>query len=1030
MRTIIILFLSMMSIVAYSSAKHHLIDNLNNSNQSTQKSQNIDFRQMKKHKPLQVGDERHIEFEIKSTQRAKSKKLTNEEFWVNSFKYEITNGNEVKLAYAYPSSDTLFVPQKVSYNDVEYTVTSVGDGRVSVSNNTNIFKVVLPGSIKRIEAYALYNLTKLELVNLPVNIEFIGESAFEECVSIQNITFPVNLNEIGNYAFYNCLSLNNVNFPASLAKIGVGAFMFCNNITEFIIPAGLTSIGKAAFTDCKNLTGIMVSNSNPNYSSLNGVLYDKHKTKLLAYSNKATNSTSFVIPESVDTIDSRAFANTDIESVVLPLNLRVINTNAFAGCTKLGSVSIPASTIVITGNPFNACSLLTQITVHTNNQNFESVNGLLYTKNRQILKAVPLMFEGSLTVDAATTEIGDRALYYCDKITQLNLPANLQKIGYASIYNCKGLSSIVIPNSITSIDEWAFGWNENLQTVQMSNSLSSLGDCAFYKCPKLTSIQLPNSLTVLNSYTFGENESLTNVQLPTNLKSINRSCFYKCTNLSGILLPSGLTTIGSWAFEQTGLLEVIIPNTVSIIGDGLFYSSTSLKKVILPQNLSSINNYSFYNCISLEDINIPSQLTSINYSAFNGCVKLPGVTLPSTVGSIAPYAFNNCSSLAFVNNLENTSIEAIDNYTFANCKKLHTIKMPNSVKVIRDYAFDGDSLLSEVQLSNQLFSIGDRAFRFCAALKSITLPETLTHIYDRAFLGSGLESINLPKSVEYLGNGVFFRCYGMLNFLVDKDNQRFSDIDGVLFNKDATELIHYPIARVNNSYSLPGTVTGLALGAFYEAENLVNVVLPESLKRINELAFFECRRLKSINLLKVEWVEYGSFAYCIALDSITLSEDLVSAAHYAFEGCSSLKKVAVRNNVTPTIYSTTFNDVPMDICILEVPIGAKQSYQNHAFWGKFSTINEVDFGTSLLLTTRALFQTYPNPATDVFHINLTNKDAAGTISILTTEGKVLLSQATNGRDLVTIQVQHLPKGIYLCRYASQSEIITAKIVKQ
>jgi len=1191
--------MAMVMTIYGSNTKFH--DELLNPDTPSRLYQEVDYHSMQRPKQVSKDDtERHLVNGIPIIRKAKkANNETTAEIWVNSFQYETTNAGEVRLTYAYPDNDTLFVPEKISHNGQEYTVTEIGGADITISNNTSLVKVVLPESVKRINAYAFYNLQKLISINLPGNLESIGKSAFDRCFLLQNITLPSQLKEIGSFAFYNCSSLNNVTFHASLTKLGTGAFRFCNSITEFIVPAGLTSIEPAAFADCRNLAGIMVSNSNPNYSSLNGVMYDKQMKTLITYPNKASISSTFTIPESVETIESRAFSNTDIESVVLPSNLIGINNLAFTKCNNLGSINIPASTQIITANPFANSKKLTQITVNHNNTSFESVNGLLYTKNRQILIAVPLMFEGTLTVDAATTEIGIDAMCYSEKITQINLPTNLQKIGYGSIYNCIGLSSIVIPNSVTTIDAWAFGWNLNLQTVQMPESLSLLGNYAFYNCPKLTSIQLPNSLTTLPNDCFGWNTSLKNVQLPSGLKSIGYDCFYNCTSLSAIQLPASLTSIMSSAFQLSGLTEIVIPNTVLSINDWVFESCANLTKVTLPQGLTRIGYSAFNFCSSLEEINIPAQLNYIDSYAFNGCVRLPGVTLPSTLNSIGSYAFNNCLSLAFVNNLENTSIDEIDQYTFANCKKLQTIKLPNTVEVIGGYAFDGDSLLSQVQLSNRLISINDRAFRFCAALKSITLPETLTYIYDRAFLGSGLESITLPKSLEYLGNAVFLRCYSMLDFHVDKDNQRFSDIDGVLFNKNATELIHYPIARDNNSYTLPETVSTLAFGACYQAESLISVVLPKLLTQINEYAFWQC---------------------------------------------ISLRKVAIKNNNTPTIHSSVFEYVPLDMCILEVPVGAKQTYQNHEVWGRFNAINEVNFVSNLITGTftdsrdgneykwvkigdqiwmaenlrylpsvhsnsqfynqalnklpgygvydydgtdvntaktsenyttygvlynwyatvqsgahaiapigwrvptdtewtqlivylggpydayakmkstgttywkspndiatnisgftalpgggrnqsfiekgtiaiwwsstaedlegesaysrgmsstssvvgrggdymgngfsvrcvrdidsgisnlnsnsKICLQTFPNPVTDMLHIDLTNNDAAGTISILSPEGKVLISQATSGKDLVTLQLQHLPKGIYLCRYANQMENITAKIVKQ
>ena len=235
--------------------------------------------------------------------------------------------------------------------------------------------------------------------------------------------------------------------------------------------------------------------------------------------------------------------------------------------------------------------------------------------------------------------------YSNPSITSIVIPNSVTSIGLGAFLDCTGLTSIIIPNSVTSIGELAFSNCTNLTSVTIPNSVTSIGVQAFSHTA-LTSITIPNSVTSIGDYAFASCGGLTGtLTIPNSVTSIGMAAFQGCTSLASIIIPNSVTSIGSSAFGTcTSLTSVTIPNSVTSIGDYAFVNCTSLTGVTIPNSVTSISNGAFSNT-SLTSIIIPNSVTSIGVQAFSDCTALTSITIPESVTSIGYIAFGGCTNL-------------------------------------------------------------------------------------------------------------------------------------------------------------------------------------------------------------------------------------------------------------------------------------------------------------------------------------------------------------------------------------------------
>ena len=272
-----------------------------------------------------------------------------------------------------------------------------------------------------------------------------------------SITYPDN--ELPQYAFFNPFnSLLNHSFttiviPSSIISIGDDAFAYCKDLTSIAIPSSVTSIGVNAFLSCSGL--ITVDANNLNYSSKDGVLFNKNQTTLIQCPVSKTGS--YAIPSSVASIEDFAFIYCNgLTSVAIPTSVTSIGKHVFESCNGLTSVIIPSSVTSIGDYAFASCSGL--ITVDANNPNYSSKDGVLFDKNQTTLIQCPVSKTGSYTIPSSVTSIGVYAFVSCKDLTSIAIPSSVISFRMGAFGDCSGLTSLIIPSSVTSIGDFAF-WN-------------------------------------------------------------------------------------------------------------------------------------------------------------------------------------------------------------------------------------------------------------------------------------------------------------------------------------------------------------------------------------------------------------------------------------------------------------------------------------------------------------------------------------------------------------------------------------------
>ena len=441
-----------------------------------------------------------------------------------------------------------------------------------------------------------------------------------------------------------------------------------------------------------------------------------------------------------------------IRSVVIEQAVTSIGYRAFYGCSSLTSITIPEGVTRIGNSAFYGCSRLASLffngdapTIDTTA--FIDVNAVaFYPAGNATWESKKLDYGGTLYWSAmelnteiiATSICGENMMWQLSKGGVLTIKGSGTFKDFTLWESYKPMIQQVIFSAaieVPTIPANSFYRYQHLRTITLPDSVTSIGDYAFYDCSSLTSITIPDGVTSIGGHAFCDCSSLTSITIPEGVTSIGNWAFYGCTSLTGIWVGK---CNPNYSNDENGVLYNKEKTRLIQCPGGL--SGT----YAIPDSVTSIGDYAFYGCSSLTSITIPNGVTSIGYRAFSGCSSLTSITIPEGVTSIGSWAFSGCNSLTSIT-IPN-GVTSIGDDAFSGCSSLTSIIIPDSVTSIGNRAFMDCTSLTSVTIPDGVTSIGGRAFEDCTSLTSITIPESVTSIGDKAF-----GSCNSLKVVAFLG---------------------------------------------------------------------------------------------------------------------------------------------------------------------------------------------------------------------------------------------------------------------------------------
>ena len=515
--------------------------------------------------------------------------------------------------------------------------------------------------------------------------------------SIKTVIIEDGVTSIGNYAFYECSGLTAITIPNSVTSIGERAFYRCSSLTSITIPNSVTSIGEETFSGCSKLTFITIPNS---VTSIGEETF-----------SGCSKLTSITIPNSVTSIGEKAFYQcSSLTSVTIGESVTSIGNYAFKGCSKLATVIWNAKKC----NDISSSDTPFYYYHSSSSDNFDlrkQIKSFTFGDN---VESIPASFCSGMS-----------------NLTTITIPNSVTSIGNYAFYDCSSLTSLTIGESVTSIGSYAFKGCSKLATViwnaKKINDFSSSNTPFYHYYSSISSISDNFDLRQqITSFTFGDN-----------VESIPAYLCSGMSNLTSITISNSVTSIGAYAFRDcssltsvnisdlTAWLNIIFGNAYSnplYYAHNLYLNETLVTDLIVPNSINIIERFAFYNCSSLTSVTIPNSVTSIGSGAFYDCSSLTSITIPTSVTSIGEYAFYNCSNITSDLNLNN--VETIGQQAFSGCSSLTKVVIGDGATSIGQQAFYGCTYLEDIIIIGSGINvdngIGENAFNGCRYLLSVT----------------------------------------------------------------------------------------------------------------------------------------------------------------------------------------------------------------------------------------------------------------------------------------------------------------------
>ena len=706
------------------------------------------------------------------------------------------------------------------------------------------------------------SIVKLEL---PESVKVVMANSFESCTELMSITITQNVQYIGDYTFYNCQKLYEV-----------------YNLSSLDITRGATTHGYVAYY-------AKVVHLDKSAESIIGLVDDflflliDGEYYVMDY---VGSDTELVFPESYNgqkyNIYKEAFQNrTDLTALVISGGVKSVGEWAFSNCTSIKSISVADGVSSIGQGAFAYCYSLESLTIPFIGQNADGSGnafiGYIFgnsSDNWDRASRVPSSLK-TITLTGGTALIAE-AFKGCYNVVTINLPDTITSIGNYAFYECRALKNVNIPNGVRSIGSDAFYLCQSLESIVLPDGIETIPYRAFYGCYSLKSINIPHSVTSIGEAAF-VNFAGTEIVIPAGVTSIGRYAFDNCPNLVSVVIPDGVTKLEESTFSGCQSLKtVILPASVKEIGNNAFIMCSALQSIDLSK-VEKIGNSAFDCCSSLKNVDLPS-VKSVGTFAFGSCTSMERIEFV-VLDTLGYYAFYGCTALTYVD-LGN-SLEKIDECTFSGCTSLKTIYVPDCISFVGNNAFENcnsieytvydgayyigsktnpyvvlvkhnDTNVTAVEIHNDARIVCNKVFYYYGKLQSVTGGNGLITIGDEAFYNcSALKSFNFGSKLEYVGEKAF--AYTAI-----------------------TEII------------LPDSLTTIKPYSFAYNTSLTTLSIGSGLKNIPSYAFSGLTSMTSLDLGSIETIDRGAFSSCTSLAAVTIPASVKTILIDAFYNCTKL----------------------------------------------------------------------------------------------------------------------------------------------
>lgn len=600
--------------------------------------------------------------------------------------------------------------------------------------------------------------------------------------------------------------------------------------------------------------------------------------------------TSLTLPSSIKTIGMQAFSYCSLlENIELNEGLEKLGTFVFESCSNLTNIHIPASLTEIPQRAFQD-SFVESFTVSENNINYTADSyGVLYSKDMTKLLQFPAANEATAySIPEGVTDILAYAFLGSKKLTSVTIPETVINIEEEAFRSCNRLSSIVIPDSTEIIGRYAFQ-GSGIESVHIGANVKSIGECAFDYCTKLKNstvsegneyffsdsngiiydktngvisvlpqrltlqvYNVPNGITEITDITFPS--SLTELHIPASITKFDKYCVTDCTKLKSITVDSANTAYSS---DSQGILYDEFKTNLILCPPATEH--TSIK---IPYGVESINGSSFKNCTNLKEITIPRSVIGIGVDAFKNCTALETVNFTGTETQWNKIKFSSgntaLTSLNINFNVADPSEAPLEGTE--GCLTYRTADGQATITAV-DTSAEGDLIIPSEIYGCPVIAVAENAFNGVDKITTVYIPASLITLNDIA----------------------------EAKYTVDKNNPVYSsDDNGILFNKDKTELIKYPYSVSAEHYDMPDSVNAIAQNAFYRCTNLKTLTLSDAVTTIKE----------------------RTFVYC-SFDSVTIPDTVTVIESTAFNNCSfndlyigkGVERIYSSNSKAPAFYN-------------------------------------------------------------------------------------------------------------------------------